>query len=116
MAIMIAEKQLKGKAQEIKSGSFQIYSDCIGEYLRWSMPTSPWAALELLEVAKDLQQEEDVKLPAVFHSREYFHLCQEEISGHTQVRTPKSDKPHHSEQGLTWQWLSKTSTACRCCY
>lgn len=99
MAIMIAEKQLKVKAQEIKSGIFQIYSDCIAEYWRWSMPASPWAALELLEVVKDLQQEEDVKLPAVFHSREHFHLCQEEISGPTQVRTPKSDKPHHRWAG-----------------
>lgn len=34
MAIMIVEKQLKVKAQEIKSGIFQIYSDCIAEYLR----------------------------------------------------------------------------------
>lgn len=94
MAIMIVEKQLEVKAQEIKSGIFQIYSDCIVEYLRWSMPASPWAALELLEVVKDLQQEEDVKLAAVFHSREYFHLCQKEISGHTEVRTHQSDKPH----------------------
>lgn len=94
MAVIIGEKQLKVKAQEIKSGIFQIYSDCTAEYLKWSMPTSPWAALKLLEVVKDLQ-EEDVKLPAVFHSKEYFHLCQEEISGHTQVRTHESEKPHH---------------------
>lgn len=99
MAIIIVEKQLEVKAQEIKSGIFQIYSDCIAEYLGWSMPTSPWDALELLEVVKDLQQEEDVKLPAVFHSREYFNLCHNEISSHIEVRTQESEKPHHRWRG-----------------
>lgn len=46
---MITEKQLKVKAQEIKSGIFKTHSDCLAEYLRWPMPTSPWAALGLLE-------------------------------------------------------------------
>lgn len=57
-AITIAEKQLKLKAQETKNGFFififLIYSNCIAEYLRLSVPAPPWAASQPLEAASDL--------------------------------------------------------------
>jgi len=72
MAIMVVEMQLKLKTQEIKSGILKIYSDYIAEHLKWPVPTSPWAALEMLEAVLRFTAGRGCQVPSSFSHQRTF--------------------------------------------